>query len=163
MEAGVEEAFAVFPQAPVLLEPAEGALDDPALGEHGEGVRLAALDHFHPRLRQQVGHGEGEGFAAVAPVDEDAEHPLHARPVAAEEFERAVAVRPVGRGHHHRVQEALRVHHDVPLYPAHLLARVVALLLGRVSVLDALRVGYEQAGALLAPKFEPGLSDQFFL
>ena len=61
------------------------------------------------------------------------------------------------------MHEALRVHHYVPFDPAHLLACVVARLLGRVSVLDALRVGYEQAGVLLAPKFESGLSNQFFL
>jgi hypothetical protein len=38
LEARIELSFAVFPETSALLQPSEGSLDDPALGDHGEGV-----------------------------------------------------------------------------------------------------------------------------
>ena len=40
LEAGVEFPLAVFQKSSALLEPGEGALDDPALGEHNKGDRV---------------------------------------------------------------------------------------------------------------------------
>ena len=42
LQAGVEPALAVLPQASVLLQPGEAALDDPALGHDRKGVQFAA-------------------------------------------------------------------------------------------------------------------------
>ena len=36
LQAGVEVAFAVFPQPPVLLQPGKATLDYPALGDNGK-------------------------------------------------------------------------------------------------------------------------------
>ena len=38
LEACIELSFAVFPETSAFFEPSEGALDDPALGDDGEGV-----------------------------------------------------------------------------------------------------------------------------
>lgn len=38
MKAGVEIAFAVFPEAAAFFEPGKGTFDDPAFGYNREGV-----------------------------------------------------------------------------------------------------------------------------
>jgi len=46
LQAGIEQAFAVFPQAPVFIQPGKAARGDPSLGHDFENLaqgRLAAL------------------------------------------------------------------------------------------------------------------------
>ena len=47
LQAGVEVAFAVFPQPPVLFQPGKAAFDHPTLGDNGKLVQFAALGDLH--------------------------------------------------------------------------------------------------------------------
>jgi hypothetical protein len=51
----------------------------------------------------------------------------------------------------------------MPLDAADLLARIVALFFGRVGVLYALRINNDEARLRVAPKFDAGLANGFFL
>ena len=69
LQAGVELALAVLPQAPVLLQPGEAAFDDPALGHDLEGMQFAALGNLDGGVFTQNGlHASGERLAGVAAV-----------------------------------------------------------------------------------------------
>ena len=69
LQAGVEPSLAVFPQAPVLLQPGKAALDDPALGHDLESVQLAALgDLYRDVFSQDLSHAQSKGLAHVAAV-----------------------------------------------------------------------------------------------
>ena len=52
LQAGVALSFAVLPESSALVEPGEGAFDDPPFGHDGEGVQLAAFGNLHrgPKL-----------------------------------------------------------------------------------------------------------------
>ncbi len=47
LQAGVKQALTVFPKSPVLVQPREAALNDPALGNDRKGVQLASLGDLH--------------------------------------------------------------------------------------------------------------------
>lgn len=47
LETGVQPVLAVLPQPPVLFQPGEAVLGNPALGHHLESVQLASLNNQH--------------------------------------------------------------------------------------------------------------------
>ena len=67
LEAGIEEALGIFRETSAFFEPGEGTLDDPALGDHGEGVQLVAFGHLHG-CTQFLLDGFGKGFPCVAAI-----------------------------------------------------------------------------------------------
>jgi hypothetical protein len=50
LETGIGFSFTVFPQSPVLLQPREVALDDPAFGHDLKNVQFAAFGDPHGDL-----------------------------------------------------------------------------------------------------------------
>ena len=162
LQAGIELPFAVLPQPAALFQPRERAFDDPAFGEHDEGVQLIAFDDLYGGL-QPLHDAVGEGLAAVATVHQHAFHAYEIRLAAIDGRESAVPVGHLRRGHGHGMRQSLRVHCNVRLNARHLLARIISLLLGAVGVLRALRVHDQEAGRGVAPLFLAGLANGFFL
>ena len=69
LQARVELALAVLPQAPILLQPSEAALDDPTFGHDLEGMQFAALGNLDGSVfAQNVSYPLGERLAGVAAV-----------------------------------------------------------------------------------------------
>ncbi len=155
LEAGVELSFAVFPESSAFFQPSEGAFDDPSLRHDLEGVQFIALGDLYGGLELFLNR-VGERLAAVAAIHEHAGDFLEAVGAAVEGRQSAVAVGHVGGRDGDRMRQTLRIDRDVALDAGDLLARVIALLAGRIGVLYALRVHDQEAGRALAPLFDAG-------
>ena len=162
LQAGIEFAFAVFPESTALFQPSEGALDNPTFRQHDKRMKFIALDDLH-RCLQALHHAVSKGLARVAAIDQHALHRLQIRLAPVHGGQSAVAVRYIGCGHGDGVGQALRVHGNMSLDAGNLFASIVALLFCAVGVLDALRVNDDKAGCGLAPQFLAGLANRFFL
>ena len=64
LQAGIEFAFAVFPEPAALFQPSEGSFDDPALGQHSKCMQFIALDDLD-RCLQALHHPISEGLPGV--------------------------------------------------------------------------------------------------
>ena len=162
LQAGIQLAFAVLPEAAALIQPSEGAFDNPPFRKHGKDVQFISFDDLNGGLNS-LHHAVGKGLASVATVDQHALDQLQIWLASINGPQSAVAVRYIGRGYGRGVWKALRVHCDMPLDAGDLLARIVTLLAGRVCILHALRVSNHEAGMRLASKFCAGLANGFFL
>ncbi len=162
LEACVELTFAVFPESSAFFQPSEGPFHDPPFGDDGEGLQVAAFRDLDGGIELFLDR-VGERLAGVAAVDQHADDVLEVGRAAVEGGQGAIAVGHVGGRDGDRVRQALRVDRDVALDAGDLLARVIALPAGRVGVLHALRVHDQEAGQALAPLFDAGLANRFFL
>ena len=125
LQAGTEPTLAVLPKPPVLVQPGKAALDDPALGDHGELVQLAALGELHRgRLTQYLPHTQRKRLAHVARVSEHTLHLAQARLAAAQRLQRPFAVRHLSGGHSNCVRKTLRIHPNVAFDARDLRARL---------------------------------------
>jgi len=136
-----------------LMEPGEGALDDPTLADKLEALGIiAAADDLQMQLAKGTQpfdpSDQCTGIAAIRPDDlQPAEEKAEAR----EERDGPVAVLNGGGSHANSQKHAEGVHQDVSLAPAYPLAGIVAngipTLLG---TFDALAVEDSRAGSRLA-------------
>lgn len=119
-------ALIVARQTAVAADPGEGALDDPALGQDDEAVRLAALDDLQ---RPAAGLGDNPGHLRplIAGVGEDALDEGEQAPRRLQQIAGAVAILHVAGMDSHAQEQAERVDENVALAPRDLLARIVAL------------------------------------
>ena len=125
-------------------------------------MQFVALDDLNRGL-QLLHDAVCERLARVTAVDQHALHQLQIRLAPLYGLHSAVAVRHLGRGYGDSMRHSLRVHRDMPLDAGDLFARVVALQLGAVGVLHALRINDQKAGHGVAPQFLAGLANGFFL
>ena len=149
---GFRQALVVLAQPPVPSQPGEGALHDPAPGQHleaGCGGR-AGHDRQDPvgGLLGQPGAQLGALVAAVSPDDPQARE---AMPQPGQDPPRPVPVLEVGGVHDHGQEQAQGVDHEVALAPLDLLAGVVAPRPRHLRGLDRLAVEDGRAGAGLPP------------
>ena len=134
---------------------------DGSLWKHHEGVQFVAFHHFH-RGSQQALHRNGKGLPGVTPVDQHLLDLVEVGPVFVKHRQSPSPVGNVGGSHVYPMGQSLRVHRDVTLDSGHLLARVIALAIGTVRVLDALGVHDAEAGLLFPPIALPGRANRFF-
>ena len=73
MQAGVEFAFAVFPEPAAFVEPGEGAFDNPAFGNDSKLMEFIAFGTLNSRAKYLKGR-RGEGLAGSAAIGK---HVLH--------------------------------------------------------------------------------------
>ena len=162
MQAGIELSFAVLPEAAALFQPGERPFHHPSLRQYYEGVQFIAFHHFH-RGSQPALHRSSKGLPSVTPIHQ---YILHLPQVVSAPVKHRQSPSPVGDvggGHMNRMGQSLRVHRDVTLDSGHLLAGIIALLLGAVRVLDALGVHDTEAGPLFPTIALSGRTNQFFL
>ena len=163
LQAGVEPALAVLPQAPVLLQPREAALDDPALGHDLEGVQFAPLGNLHcDVLAHNLSHPLRKGLARVAAVGQHICHFAQPALAALECLQCTLAVCDVRCGDSHRMRQSQRIHRNMALDTRDLLACVIAFEARRISVLHALRVHDQERAAGVAPQFLAGRANLIF-
>ena len=128
---GSRVALEVTRETPVVADPGEGALDDPALGHDDEAMQLVALDDLEfPGAG--LGNGRGCFRSLVAGIGEDAlDEGEEAACTAIEDERRTVAILHLGRMDDDVQQEAEGIDEDVPLAARDLLARIKALRVER--------------------------------
>ncbi len=121
------QALPVLGQPAASVQPGDGALDDPALGQDGEALgRVRALHDLHLHLPRDLGQPGLELRACIAAIGIELEQERVGAKQGGHQQHAAVAVLDVGRMHDGVHQQALRVDEDVALLAPDLLARVVA-------------------------------------
>ena len=148
------EILVVKREPPEVLQPGEGELHAPPLGQHGEpGRAVVGPEDDFKVPSETVGHPVPEP-SAVASVSE---YPPQSREPAVKPFDdrhRPLAVVDAGPVDGDRQREVERVDQHVLLPASHLLVSVCPLA-GRVGVvrgLDAPGVNDSKAGALIAAR-----------
>ena len=118
--------FEIFGESSAAHDPGKRALDNPAFGQHHEGVLFLSARHDG-----QFRSGEDFGqktrhLAAVALVGEDRLELGEPLARAVKQEDRGLAVAPIRAGDADIEQQAQRIDEDVAFAPAHFFARVVA-------------------------------------
>ena len=162
LQACIQFAFAILPEPAAFFQPREGPFYDPPFGQHGKRMQFVAFDDLNRGI-EPLHHAVGKRLARVAAIGQQALHQFQIRLAPVDGGQSAVAVRHLGRGYGDGMGQSLRVNGDVTLDAGNLLACVVALLIGAVGVLHALRVNDQEAGQGVAPQFLAGLANGFFL
>lgn len=116
LQAGIEFALAVLPQAPAFLQPGKGTLHDPALGYHSKGVQLIAFGNLHRRT-QPVFDGLGKRLSRVTSIDQHALDLLQVRCAPIHRLQCSLAVSHIRRRHRDRMRQSLGVHGNWRLMP----------------------------------------------
>ena len=106
------------------------ALDDPALGQDDEAMRVAALDDLQ-LPGAGPGHGGGQLRSLIAAIGVDALDEGEGAAALVQQHHCAVAILHAGRMDDDVQEEAERVDQDVALAARDLLARVEALRIER--------------------------------
>jgi hypothetical protein len=90
------EAFPIFSQSATPVEPADGSLDDPALGQHDELARVRALDDLQIDLAANALQSELEFRPLIAAIGIELEQKRkHAKQRAHQQYT-AIAVLNIG-------------------------------------------------------------------
>ena len=125
-------------EAPAAVEPAEGALDDPALGKGDEALGgVGSLDDLEGRAGGLANGGGGIG-ALVAAVGDDALQEREQPANLLQHRQAAVPVLDVGRQDANPEHQPERVDDRVALAPLDLLAGIVTHRIGAFPPLSAL-------------------------
>jgi hypothetical protein len=128
---GSRVALEVAGEAPIVADPGERSLDDPAFGEHDEAMQFIAPDDL-----KFPGAGLGDGGRGLRPlvsgISEDTldEGEESARALIEDE-QSAVAILHSGRVDDDVQQQAGRVDQDMPFAAGDLLGRIKALRVKR--------------------------------
>jgi len=148
--AGAGLGFVVAGEAAGLHEPAEGALDQPALGLDLEafGRGIAALDDFQTQVWMRSVSAQlcWERAAGIAGIGKEHFEPWLSAKHAGQDFERPRAIGDTGRRHRDAQDQPEGVHDQMPFSPSDLFACIVAAHSGVVSHLKTLRIEDRSAG-----------------
>jgi hypothetical protein len=135
---GSRVALEVAGEAPIVADPGERSLDDPAFGKHEEAMQFVALDDGE---LPGAGLGDGGrglrpwyGASAKMPFDEGEE----ATCTPVEDKQSAVAILHSGLVEDDVQQQAERVDQDMPFAAGDLLGRIKALLVKRGAPFEPL-------------------------
>ena len=146
-------------QAAVTHEPAEGALDDPALGQDAESARrVASFDDLHDQLGMLLLDPLGEGGAAEPAVGPELAQAPVPREHRLEQGLGPGALRGVGRQQGDVQDQAQRIHAQEALATLRLLAGVVTHL-APVSI-GAHRLAVDDGGTGPCPLANAGAHPQ---
>jgi hypothetical protein len=122
-------ALEVAGQTAVVADPAQRALDDPALGQHDKAV-LVTTAHDLDLPSACAGRGSRHLGTLIAGIADDALDEWEQTPRLAQQGFSSVAVLHAGRMHHDVEQQPKRIGQDMALAADDLLARVVT---GRIE------------------------------
>jgi len=121
------QALPILCQPAAAVQPSNRTLDDPAFRQDSEAPRgIRPLDDLHLSLARDLGQPGLELRACVAAISIELEQERIQAEQRRHQQHAAVPVLDVGGVHDGRHQQALRVHEDVALLAADLLACVVA-------------------------------------
>jgi len=95
LQAGIEYAFAVFPETAALFKPGKRAFHHPTFGHDGKGVEVTAFGNLHGRAKG-VGDGLGKRFSDIAAIGQQAANPLKVGAATSESFQGAFTIGHLG-------------------------------------------------------------------
>jgi hypothetical protein len=124
---GFRQQFIIFTQAPVAIEPSEGALHNPAFGDDHkafDSVRAFGNLQADRPLRPQ-GLDPINQWPSISPISPNVPQPRKFVPDTLQELLRAVAVLDTGSRHHDCQDEPEGIDEDVPLAAFDLFAGIV--------------------------------------
>ncbi len=140
-------------QTPLLHQPAEAALNDPASGQHDEALLVfELLDDAQAKARavaEEPAHALHEllKLPGITTIGEDHQQVQEAVAEQAQEQLRAIAVLHACRGDHHAEHESIGVGEHMAFAALDLLARIVTAAQRRkLPAFDALAVNDSGAG-----------------
>lgn len=137
-EAVLVEALPVLGQAAAAVEPADGALDDPSLGQHDELVQLGSLDDLDVDVPAGSSQPLLEYRPLVAAVGVELQQEREQPEQRAHQQYTAVTVLHVCRMDDGVQQETLGIYEKVALLSLDLLAGIIARRVDREPPFSAL-------------------------
>ena len=124
------QALPILCQAATSVEPADGSLHDPALGQHYEPSRVGPLDDLHIDLAADALQSLLELRPLITTVGVELEQKWEQAEHRAHQKDTAVAVLDVGGVDNGKQQQALGIYQDMALLALDFLARIKA---GRID------------------------------
>ena len=122
------EAFPVLGQSAATVEPCNGTLDDPTLGQHDEALDpVGSFDDLGFEMREDAGQGTVKDRAFIGAVGEQFAQEGEQAKQGRKQRHAAVAILNVGGGDDAVQQQALRIDQNMPLLALDQLARVEAV------------------------------------
>jgi hypothetical protein len=132
------QAFPVFGQAATPVEPSDGSLDDPALGQHHELTAIGSLDDLDVDLAEDRRQSFLELRPPVATIGVEFQQEGKRAKYRAHQKHAAIAVLDASRMDDGVQQKALRIYQDVALLAFDLLSRIKAGRVNRAPPFSAL-------------------------
>ena len=121
------EILPILGQPAAAVEPGNSALDNPALGKHGEFVQCVALDDLDLEIRQEFGERSHEFTSLITGIGKELlQERVHSEQ-SAKQQDAAVAVLDVRSMNLGVQQQTQRVYQDMALLALDLLARIIAM------------------------------------
>ena len=124
----VRQQFVIFAQAPVAIEPPEGTLDHPALGNDHEPLdRVGALGNLQadrpvpPEFPDPVYE-----WSSIGPISPDMPQPRKLVPQDRQDTFRPIAVLHIGGRDDDGQEQAEGIDQDMPLASLDVLVRIIA-------------------------------------
>jgi len=125
------EVLPILGQSAAAVEPGDGALDDPSLGQRHEPLDpIRAFDDFGFEMRQDAGQRRAEDWPLIGAVGEQFSEKREQTEQRRQQGEAAVAILNVCGGDDAVQEQALGIDEDVPLLALDQLARIEA---GRID------------------------------
>jgi hypothetical protein len=113
-------------QTAIAADPSEGALDDPAFGQHDKSMGVTALYDLD-RARSSGGGDRGQLRPLITAISEDALNKREASSCLAQHRAGSIAILHIGRRYSHAQQQTEGINEDMPLAAGDLFARIEAL------------------------------------
>ncbi len=132
------QAFPVLGQTAAPVEPGDGPLDNPALGQHHEFASVGSLDDLHVDLLTNLPQTLLELRALIAAVGVELQQKRKQAEQCAHQEYATVAILDIGGMNDGVQQQALRIYQDMTLLALDFLARVIAVRIDRDPPFSAL-------------------------
>src|SRR3978361_2225604 len=132
------QTFPVLGQAAAPVEPRDGPLDNPALGQHHECAGVGSLDDLHVDLLTNLVQTLLEFRALIAAVSVKLQQKRKQAEQCAHQEYAAVAILDIGGMDNGGPQHALFIYQDMALRALELFARIIAMRIDRDPPFSAL-------------------------
>ena len=148
--AGFGLSFIVTIESAIASQPTKGAFDNPAAGQHLEGMKVGTLDDLDGAAPQSAGPiQECSGVAAIGPdVSDSPGHGLTEE--GGQQLFGAIPILNMGGQDGHHEQQADGIDQDMAFASVDFLAGVVTPLVASLGAFDALAVDDGRAGVAFA-------------
>jgi hypothetical protein len=138
-ERGVAEVFLVLGETATASEPADGAFDDPALGQHDEAFGLiTAADDVGDQARQGVGQTIMEHRAGTGAVGKQLVEKRELSEQRGQDHEAAIAILNIGGGDQGMQQQSQIIDENVALLALDQLAAIKPVRINAAPPFSAL-------------------------
>ncbi len=145
-----------------FLKPGKRAFHHPPLGHDTKGVEFIALGNLYGRP-QNLMYTLSKRAPRITTIDEHAGNLAQGMLVLLKRFQCPLSIRDIGCRHRNSMGESFCINGNMAFNARYLLPRIIAFVLCRIRVFDALGIN-DQKGAACAPTmFDTGRANLIFL